>query len=128
MNTEYQISKCKNCGAVLSEQKNEPRTPCPVCKEMGRINDETLTENMAFYDHMRMKGKHDGKRKPFFDARVGGDYYFKDKEWRHLERVFDFGNNLYVEIIKDMKTGKIIKEDRGPLTDHKGHGTAKIKN
>ena len=27
MNTDDQISKCKNCGAVLYEPKNEVRTP-----------------------------------------------------------------------------------------------------
>lgn len=125
MNTDYQASKCKKCEAILSEPKNEPRTPCPVCGEMGRIHEETLTDGIAVYDQMLMKGKHDGKGKPFVDARVGADYYFKEKEWRHLERVVDRDNNLYVEIIKDMKTGEIIKEVREPLTDHQGHGAAK---
>ena len=77
------------------------------------------------YDHMRMKGKHGGKGKPFFDARVGADYYFKDKEWRHLERLIDRENNLYLEIIKDIKTGKIIKEVREPLSKHQGYGSVK---
>ena len=123
-NTDYQLSECKKCGATLSEPKNEKRTPCPVCGEIGRIHEETLADGIAVYDHMRMKGKRGGKGKPFFDARVGADYYFKDKEWRHLERVIDRDNNLYVEIIKDMKTEEIIKEVREPLSDHQGHGAA----
>ena len=127
MNTDFKVSKCKKCGAVLFEPKNEKRTPCPVCGEMGRIHEETITDGIKVYDHMRIKVKHGGKGKPFFDARVGVDYYFKDKEWRHLERVIDRENNLYVEIIKDMKTGKVIKEVKVPLTDHQGHGAAKQK-
>lgn len=127
MNTEFQVSKCKKCGAILSEAKHEERTPCPVCGEMKRIHDEVLSDGVAIYDHMRMKGKHGGKGKPFFDARVGADFYFKEKQWRHLERVIDRDNKLYVEIIKDMKTGKIIKEVREPLPDHQGYGAAKQK-
>lgn len=125
MNLNYQVSKCKKCGAILSEPKNEQRTPCPVCGEIRRIHEESLEDGIVVYDHMRMKGKRGGKGEAFFDARVGADYYFKDKEWRHLERVIDRENNLYVEAIKDMKTGEIIKEVRESLTDHQGHGAAK---
>jgi len=94
---------------------------------MGRNHEETLTDGIAVYDHMRMKGKHSGKGKPFLDARVGADYYVKDKEWRHLERTIDRENNLYLEIIKDMETGRVIKEVKELLTDHQGHGAAKQK-
>ncbi|MBN1662581.1 MAG: hypothetical protein JW943_03160 [Deltaproteobacteria bacterium] len=125
MNPDYQVSKCKKCGAILSEPKYEPRSPCPVCEEKGRIHDEVLDEEACIYDHMRMKGKHEGKGKPFFDARVGADFYVKEIEWRHLERVIDRDNNLYIEVIKDVKTGKVIKEVREPLTDHQDHGSAK---
>ena len=65
MNTEFQVSRCKKCNAILSEQKNEPISPCPVCGEKGRIHDEALTENIGFYDHMRMKGKHREKESHF---------------------------------------------------------------
>jgi len=95
---------------------------------MGRIHDEALEDGFALDNHMRMKGKHGGKGKPFFDARVYPDYYLKDNEWRHLERLIDRDNNLYVEIIKDMKTGEIIKEVWEPLKNHQGHGAAKRVN
>jgi hypothetical protein len=127
MDTEFQVSKCKKCGAILSEPKHEKRTPCPICGVMKRNHDKALTDGITVYDHMRMKGKHDGKGKPFFDARIGADFYFKEKQWRHLERVIDRDNKFYIEIVKDMKTGKIIKEVREPLPNHQGHGATKQK-
>jgi hypothetical protein len=127
MEREFQVSKCKKCGVVLSEPKNEERSLCPICGEIGRIHDEHLSEVIGCYDHMRMKGKHAAKGKQFFDARVGADFYLNDQEWRHIERIIDRDNNLYVEKVKDMKTGNVIKEVSERLSDHQGHGTAKSR-
>jgi len=74
---------------------------------------------------MRMKGKHQGKGKPFFEARVGADFYFKDSEWRHLERIIDRDNNLYYEKISNPTTGELISRVEEPLIEHRGHGSAR---
>jgi len=74
-----------------------------------------------------MKGKHGGKGKPFFDQRNGASFYYKTKEWYHLERLIDRDNDLYIEKITNMETGDVIREVTEPLSEHVGHGSAKSK-
>lgn len=127
MELTLQPSKCKTCGALLLEPGNSVRTPCPVCSGMSRVFEENIKETIVVGDHMRMKGKHGGKGKPFFDAQVGASFYFKTQTWHHLERIIDRDNDLYIEIIKNPKTGEIISRVEEPLSQHKGHGSAKYK-
>ena len=102
--------KCKKCGALLLEPKDERRTPSPVCGDMPRIHEVEVKDAIVLRDHMRVKGKHGGRERFFFAVRVGADFYYKEREWRHLERLIDRDNNLYIEIITDPKTGEVIKE------------------
>jgi DNA-directed RNA polymerase subunit RPC12/RpoP len=48
MNSDYQAAKCGKCGVILSEPKNAPRSPCPVCGEKGRVHEEALAEEINF--------------------------------------------------------------------------------
>ena len=41
------------------------------------------------------------------------------------KRVIDRGNNWYEEVVVDEETGKVVHENCEPLSDHKGHGSAK---
>ena len=50
-----------------------------------------------FYDELKMKGKHGGRGKPFFEARVGPNFYFKDGEWNHVEQIVDRENRRYIK-------------------------------
>lgn len=122
---KLEASKCKGCGSVLYEPSNSERSPCPACGSMSRIHEVQVTETIVARDHMRMKGKHNGKGRPFFDARVGASFYYKTQEWHHLERVIDRDNDLYIETIKNPKTGEIIRHIEEPLSEHQGHGSAK---
>lgn len=124
---EFSSSHCKKCNTVLFEFLDDARLPCPVCGETARIFSEHITEPLVLRDHMRMKGKHLVKSRPFFEAEVGASFYSKTQEWNHLERIIDRDNNLYIEIIKNPATGEIIKRVEEPLSDHKGHGSAKLK-
>ena len=121
-------SKCKKCGAILFELKGSDRTPCPACAEVARVFDEHIEESLVLHDHMRMKGKHEGKGRPFFDAQVGASFYFKDQEWHHLERIIDHDQDLYIEIITNPKTGEVIRKVEEPLSQHRGHGSSRCKS
>lgn len=128
MDKVIEQSKCKKCNAVLFEPRGSDRTPCPACGETVRIFDEQIQETLVLHDHMRMKGKHGGKGRPFFDAQVGANFYFKDQEWHHLERIIDRDKDLYIEIITNPKTGEVIRKVEKPLSQHQGHGSAKYKS
>jgi len=127
MKNKFQQSKCKMCGVILLEVEGTERTPCPVCGEKGRVFERQLEDTICLRDQTRMIGKHNGKGKPFFDARIGADFYFKTQKWHHLERIIDWDNDTYIETITNPETGEIIKKVEEPLSHHRGHGTAKNK-
>lgn len=123
----YESTECVSCGAVLIEEKNGPREPCPKCGGIPRKFFRECKEEIKIYEHLRMKGKHEGKGKPFFDQRAGASFYFKTQEWHHLERLIDKDNDLYIEKITNMETGEIVREVTEPLSLHQGRGSAKHK-
>ena len=123
----YESTDCVNCGAVLIEGRNGVRQPCPKCGGIPRKYVEEFKEEIRIYEHLRMKGKHEGRGKAFFDQRVGASFYFKDQEWHHLERLTDRDNDLYIEKIINMETGEVIRQVTELLSVHQGHGSAKHK-
>lgn len=64
-------SKCMKCAATLFEPEGSDRTPCPACGEDApRALDVQVEDSLILHENMRMKGKHDGKGRPFFEAQV----------------------------------------------------------
>jgi hypothetical protein len=117
--------KCCGCDASLICEQGTERKPCPQCGSERRCADELLHDGIAFYDTLKMKGKHGGHGKPFFEARVGPSFYFKDGEWNHVEQIVDRENRRYIKIIKKLGTDEVIRHDDKHLEDHTGHGFAK---
>ncbi|MCF8144248.1 MAG: hypothetical protein K9N21_10035 [Deltaproteobacteria bacterium] len=117
--------KCCECDASLFYEQGTERKPCPHCGSERRCADELLREEIAFYDELRMKGKHEGRGKPFFEARVGPSFFFKDGVWNHVEQIVDRENNRYIKIIRKLGTGEVIRHDDKPLDEHTEHGSAK---
>ena len=120
-------SQCDNCGATIVADRGSPKEPCPGCGSMIRIYHETLRDSLMFLEHTRIRGRHAGGGRPFFDDRSGASYYKKDGVWHHLTRQIDRENDRYVEIIKILATGEVIKHVDERLSDHIGHGSDKPK-
>jgi len=55
----------------------------------------------------------------------GHDFHRKSSVWNYLYRLIDRMNDWYHKKITDPKTGKTIHECQEPLSNHKGHGSAK---
>lgn len=135
------IVRCNNCRTVLDETaylQYDKRTPCPICgslsrycERLGRIARHykivTDTALSASVTETRARGKRHGKGKPFIDQRYKRELYRKTGEEHDVERIIDPENNIYKEVIKDSKTGEIIRECCEPLDKHQGHGYAKRK-
>lgn len=117
--------KCCGCNASLLYEQGTERKPCPQCGSKRRCADELLSEEIAIYDELKMKGKHGGRGRPFFEARIGHSFFLKSGEWNHIEQIVDRENNRYIKIIKKLGTGEIVRHDDKPLDNHVGHGSAK---
>lgn len=60
---------------------------------------------------------------------TSGDVYWRRKRrWTLIHRVVDRLNDWYSERIVDKETGEVIIDVAHPLSEHRGHGSAKGKN
>jgi len=123
----YENTECVTCGAVLVELRNGPKEQCPKCGGISRKYLEVFGDNITIHEHLRLRGKHGDKGKPFFDQQIGSSFYYKTQEWHYLERLIDRDNDLYVEKLTNLRTGETVKEVSEPLSQHIGHGSAKHK-
>lgn len=128
MQNELEFVKCSQCGEILAERlglPTEQRTPCPTCGSLGRFYGQYLSGEITPRSMVKFKARHENRGKPFAWGKVGSDLYRKTGQWRRLERVFDRLNDWYREHISDRRTGKVIKHLEEPLSQHRGHGSAK---
>jgi hypothetical protein len=70
---------------------------------------------------------HWGTRRAQQWGKEGWELFRATGTWRLVRRVFDKGANVYEERILDGETFEVITECREPLTEHRGHGSAKKK-
>jgi hypothetical protein len=58
---------------------------------------------------------------------VGDDYWRARGKWTKLKRIIDRDNDSYSKTIIDPQTGEVILSVEHPLSEHRGHGSAKRK-
>ena len=81
-------------------------------------------DNIQVNGSIRLRGKRKGRKKTTSEIVSKNDFHHDSKEQRQINRVIDFENDHYTEIIKD-KEGKILHYCNEPLTKHRGRGSAK---
>ena len=121
-------SNCGECGAELEDSPSLPTeecTPCPACGSITRAIHVFISESVTIREKLGMKGKHKGEEKPFIESVSGDDLHRKTGKWMKLTRVINRDNNQYREEVKDPETGDTVHRCEEPLSDHKGHGSAK---
>ena len=118
---------CADCNSVLPNE-NDKCKKCGSTKKViklffGDIMPE-IHESIGF----KAKDKTKNSRKnPVLDVFQGDEIYKRTGEWVNKEREIDKTNNRYYEIVKTLD-GKILHHCDEKLTDHQGHGSAKIKS
>jgi hypothetical protein len=94
---------------------------------MARSIEMTFQEDIRIIERMGLKSRYGGGGKPSVELVQCYDLHRDTKTRRHLSRVIDRRNNQYEEIITDPVTGKTHRECREPLSEHRGHGAAKLR-
>ena len=128
MSVESQTVRCGNCGIELDESSSTPpddRTGCPSCGSMSRHFSVSISETVTVRSMLGLKGRHATGGRPFIEQKVCDDLHRKSDRWMRLERVIDRAKNWYRELVTDRETGKVVHQCDEPLSDHRGHGTAK---
>lgn len=121
---------CSRCNTVLNEDPSiqaSQRIPCPSCGSISRRVEVFSSDSGRGMETVKLKARHQGKGEPFIEQVSGADLHRNSNEWTNIERIIDRENDIYMEVITDSKTGKIIHQCIEPLSEHQGHGSAKRK-
>ena len=128
MDEVVQIIKCGNCGQVLDEWTNlkvGERKPCPTCGSASRRFGVAIEGTQSFKTKFGRKARRGGKGRPFYEAVTGDDLHRKTGIWYYRDWIVDRARDWYKEVITDPRTGETIHKCEEPLSEHKGHGSAK---
>jgi len=66
-----------------------------------------------------------GVNRPRIEFVEGDDLHRDFGRWMKLSRQIDRENDRYRETVVDPKTGRVVHECDEPLSEHRGHGSAK---
>ena len=146
---------CSKCGHEFPHQPGEPASsdshgkPCPRCghtlKTYGVVHNatakgtasmsKTVGKNLSATAKGRAgvrakarsgeAGKPGGK--PWLTTMSEPSWSRDRQKWLHREKTENRQDNRYTEVVKDPDTGEIVYEVDEPLTDHRGHGSARQK-
>lgn len=83
------------------------------------------------HSSLTAKGKHagiTGRRKWFVETFSGTDWSHRLQRFVRKQRTLDRDNDRYAEKVVDPETGEVLRDVEEPLSDHRGHGSAKAKD
>jgi hypothetical protein len=86
----------------------------------------SIFETVTIHTDLRLKHKRLAAKKPLSEQRHGDSFSTKLGRWMHRSRVIDRENDRYFESVLDPQTGETIHHCAEPLSEHQGHGTAKM--
>lgn len=121
--------ECADCGAELDGRGDtlKRRIPCNECGSTKRSYHVFISEAVITRDGIEVKAKRAGEKKPYVEDLAVPDYSRSLDKVVHRERVIDRDNDRYFEKITDYESGEVIHHCEEPLSQHQGHGNAKLK-
>jgi hypothetical protein len=122
-------NRCGRCDTPLTERSDLPpraRPPCPWCGSLSRMFSVEMTSRLYLHSSFRARARH--KTGSWFVEQIAAkDYSMSRGRWvdnvRRIDR--DARPPWYDEDITDPTTGEVIHETHEPLSEHRGHGSAK---
>lgn len=122
-----QHKKCINCNHIFNDMTINRCPKCSSNKLEIVINIEDIVD---LSDSMKGKVKDpnfSSKRNPRVEFITGTDMWYDENKLVHKEQLIDKTQNLYKKKIIDKETGEVIMDIEEPLTQHQGHGSAKLR-
>src|SRR5665213_128619 len=129
--TTRNIVVCSNCQAPQDELPGLDvtlRSPCPKCGGLSRTQCVSVAFGLGIHSLIGIKGKRDGKGKPFIEQKIGDDLHRDSGKWKNREMLVDHENDRYKEKIVDKETGQIDREVEEPLSQHRNRGSARLRH
>jgi DNA-directed RNA polymerase subunit RPC12/RpoP len=124
------IVKCADCSLVLNEPYDMllgTRAGCPHCGSRARSMRWTGPNAGHILISEKVQRKPGQKRSP--SESIKGDIYSVAKgKMLRIHRIIDRRRNFYYEKVHDPDTREVLREVEEPLTEHRGHGSAKPRD
>ena len=120
---------CGACGTPLEEAPDTPfvdRVPCPKCGSTIRTHNEPVTEKLTAREGYGFKHKRPGFKKPLAEGFKGWQPRKSVGDLVYKEQRIDREKDHYRERV-ETERGELINESDEPLSEHRGHGSAKPK-
>jgi len=80
---------------------------------------------VPIHESLTLKLKRKGRGKPVVKEFQGDDEMKSEKRWMKKTQIVDRENDRYRKLIVDPLTGAVIRDVDKPLSQHRGHGSAK---
>lgn len=128
MNNEEEIeviSACSKCGMELAVNSDEACS----CGHVGREISLSICDSIKVYESLRGEVKNPSfpsNKNPRIKFIEGDDFWADRQKFVKKSRRIDRGENQYRETITDPHTSEIIRHCEEPLSEHWGHGSAKM--
>ena len=125
--------ECDDCGNLLPNEwiHVEKRENCPQCGSSSKRISIGITDRIDFPVKESLSGKvkdsnYNSKKNPRYEFFEGDELRRSDGKWITKKRIIDKNNDSYFEEVVDPETGKVIHKCEEPLSEHFGHGSAKL--
>jgi len=118
---------CKECGGAIDESPHiaaADRRACR-CGSTARLIEVMMVETVKIRSDLSLKQKRPGVKKPLSEQKHGDSFSVRFKRWMRRSRVIDRQGDRYTEAVVDPETGDVIHHCDEPLSEHRGHGSAK---
>lgn len=123
-------SVCQKCGAILDGSEGPDKKACPQCGYLHDILNAEVIDKLRIYESLSYRRKdpgRTGRAKTMSEGITGHEYSYSHGKIISKQRLIDREADKYVETVTDIETGEIIHKCDEPLSEHRGHGTAKKK-
>lgn len=124
--------KCNECGFESDVGCEPAPNSCLVCSSIYLSRYISVVASPvsigSIHDSVTVRVKNPdlpSKKKLRKEIQAGADLYRKTGEYLDKYRLIDKDNDRYVEIVKDLSTGKVTYHCNEPLSAHTGHGSAR---
>jgi len=116
------------CGYRFSDPytaQSTSRSPCPVCGRSARQLSLQIADKIGLSDDVRGIGSAGSRRKWFVKFHEKRELYRKTGRWHRIRRSLNKRTDHYEEVIRDDQTGEVARRCSEPLSEHRGHGSAR---
>lgn len=124
------VAVCADCSAPIdvAADTSEKRAACAGCGSTKRRHDASgHLEASPARVSIAFKVTGPGQKKARLEVRSGASKsHYLCKLVDH-QRLIDRGNDRYIEVVTDFESGEVIHRTDEPLSEHRGHGSAKKK-